>query len=491
MLDQTILKNPLLMKSANLIDGEWIAAGADAIPVTNPATSVLLGSVPNSGRKETKRAVEAAARAFPAWRAKTAAERAAILRRLHALILEHQDDLAQLLTLEQGKSLPRRRARSASPPPMCCGSPRRRGASTATSSPRPGPDRRILVTKEPVGVVAAITPWNFPSSMIARKLGPALAAGCTIGHQAGLADALFGPRLGRAVRGGRRSRRASSTSSPARRGEIGDELTSNPRCKKITFTGSTEVGKMLMEQAAKTMKKVSMELGGNAPFIVFDDADIDRAVEGAMVAKYRNSGQTCVCTNRFLVQDGIYDAFVEKLAAAAEQAQGRQRPRGRRAAGPADRREGGRQGRGAHRRRRSKGRQGRRRRQAPCARRHLLRADRHHRRDARDALHEARRSSGRCRRVFRFKDEAEAVRMANDTEFGLASLFLHPRPRPRLPGLGGARNTGMVGVNEGLITTEVAPFGGVKESGVGREGSKYGIEDYLSVKYTCVGGLDG
>ena len=318
MLDQTILKNPLLMKSANLIDGEWIAAGADAIPVTNPATSVLLGSVPNSGRKETKRAVEAASRAFPAWRAKTAAERAAILRRLHALILEHQDDLAELLTIEQGKSLAEAKGEVGDlAPPMCCGSPRKARRTYGDVVPSPWADRRILVTKEPVGVVAAITPWNFPSSMLARKIGPALAAGCTAVIKpasqtpySGLAWGVLCEEVGfpkgvvNVVTGSARRDRRRDLLEPA--GQE-DHLHRLDRGRQDADGAS----------AATTVKKVSMELGGNAPFIVFDDADLDRAVEGAMVAKYRNSGQTCVCTNRFLVQDGIYDAFVEKLAAAA------------------------------------------------------------------------------------------------------------------------------------------------------------------------------
>src|SRR5829696_9866845 len=281
MLDQTILKNPLLMKSANLIDGEWIAAGADAIPVTNPATSVLLGSVPNSGRKETKRAVEAASRAFAAWRAKTAAERAAILRRLHALILEHQDDLAQLLTLEQGKPLAEARGEVGMSAAYVLWFAEEARRIYGDMIPSPWPHRKILVTKEPVGVVGAITPWNFPSSMIARKLGAALAAGCPIVLKPASQTPFSGLAWGMLCeQAGVPDGVVNIVTGSAR--EIGAELTSNPAAKKITFTGSTEVGKRLMEQAASTMKKISMELGGNAPFIVFDDADLDRAVEGAM-----------------------------------------------------------------------------------------------------------------------------------------------------------------------------------------------------------------
>ena len=315
MLDKITLRNPTLLQSANLIGGEW-TTGSGTIPVANPATGILLGTVPRGGREDVKRAIEAAARAFPGWRAKTAAERADALRRLHALILENQEDLALLLTSEQGKPLAEARGEvgMSAAYVLWFGEEARR--IYGDMIPSPWPNRKILVTKEPVGVVGAITPWNFPSSMIARKLGAALAAGCTIVlkpasqtpysalawgvlcEQAGVPDGVVNIVTGSAR-------------------EIGAELTSNPAVKKITFTGSTEVGKLLVEQAASTMKEISMELGGNAPFIVFDDADLDRAVEGAMAAKYRNAGQTCVCTNRFLVQDGIYDVFAARLAEAS------------------------------------------------------------------------------------------------------------------------------------------------------------------------------
>ncbi|HJW80042.1 MAG: NAD-dependent succinate-semialdehyde dehydrogenase [Microvirga sp.] len=488
MLDQTILKNPLLMKSANLIDGEWIAAGADAIPVTNPATSVLLGSVPNSGRKETKRAVEAASRAFPAWRAKTAAERAAVLRRLHALILEHQDDLAQLLTLEQGKPLAEAKGEVGMSAAYVLWFAEEARRIYGDVIPSPWAGRRILVTKDPVGVVAAITPWNFPSSMIARKLGPALAAGCTMVIKPASQTPYSGLAWGvLCAEAGVPKGVVNIVTGSSR--EIGAELTSNPDVKKITFTGSTEVGKKLMEQAAKTMKKVSMELGGNAPFIVFDDADLDRAVEGAIAAKYRNAGQTCVCTNRFLVQDGIYDAFAERLAAAAGKLKVGNGLEDGVQQGPliddkavakveehiADAvQKGGKVVAGGHR--------------------HALGHTFFEPTIITGATPEmavAREETfGPLSPLFRFKDETEAVRMANDTEYGLASYF-YTRDLGRAFRVSEALEYGLVGVNEGLITTEVAPFGGVKESGVGREGSKYGIEDYLSVKYTCVGGLDG
>ncbi len=314
--DRLTLKNPELLVEACLIGGEWSQSGAGQIDVTNPATGAVIARVPNAGAEETKRAIQAAHAAYPAWRAKTANERAVLLRKLAAVITENQEDLAQILTAEQGKSLAESRGEvgmSAAYVLWFAEEARRVYGETV---PSPWADRKILVTKEPIGVVAAITPWNFPSSMIARKLAPALAAGCPIVIKPASQTPLSGLAWGKLCQmAGIPDGLVSILTGPAR--AIGGELTGNPLVKKVTFTGSTEVGKVLLQQAAGTVKKVSMELGGNAPFIVFDDADLDRAVAGAMLAKFRNSGQTCICTNRFLVQDGIYDAFAEKLAEAA------------------------------------------------------------------------------------------------------------------------------------------------------------------------------
>jgi succinate-semialdehyde dehydrogenase/glutarate-semialdehyde dehydrogenase len=485
MLMKVGLKNPDLMKSANLIGGEWITSER-VINVTDPASGQLLGSVPSVGKAETRAAIEAAAKAFPAWRAKTAAERADALRRLHALLLQHQDDLARLLTSEQGKPLGEARGEVGMSAAYILWFAEEARRIYGDVIPSPWPGRRILVTKEPVGVVAAITPWNFPSSMLARKLGAALAAGCTSvvkpASQTPYSALAWGVL---AEQAGIPAGVVNIVTGSAR--EIGAELTSNPLVKKITFTGSTEVGKLLMEQAARTMKKVSMELGGNAPFIVFDDADLDRAVEGAMIAKYRNAGQTCVCTNRFLVQDGIYDAFAKRLAEASQ---------------------GLKVGNGLE-----DGVQ-----QGPLIDVHAVEKVEEHIRDAvskgaavitggrrhalggsffeptvltnvTPAMAVAREETfGPLSPLFRFSTEEEAVRLANDTEYGLACYF-YTRDLGRAFRVSEALEYGLVGVNEGLITTEVAPFGGVKESGLGREGSKYGVDDYLSIKYTCLGGI--
>lgn len=472
---------------ANYIDGKWAPADSGkTLEVTDPATGEVLGLVPNSGRAETRRAIEAAEKAFPAWRARTAADRAAILLRLADLIRANQEDLAVLLTLEQGKPLAESRGEigmSAAYIQWFAEEARRIYGDTI---PSPWADRRIIVTKEPVGVIAAITPWNFPSSMFARKFGAALAVGCTIvGKPAsqtpysGLAWADLCEKAG--VPAGV----INIVTGSAR--EIGAELTENPTVKKITFTGSTEVGKLLAEQAARTMKRISMELGGNAPFIVFDDADVDAAVEGAIMSKFRNAGQTCVCTNRFLVQDGVYDAFAKKLAEATKALKvgnGRE-------AGVA---------------------------QGPLIDKAAVAKVEEHIADAvkkggsivtggkRHALGGtffeptviagvtpemavAREETfGPIAPLFRFKTEAEAIAMANATEYGLACYF-YTRDLARTFRVSEALQYGQVGVNAGLITTEVAPFGGVKESGVGREGSKYGVEDYLNVKYLCIGGV--
>lgn len=484
--DRLTLKNPELLVEACLIGGEWSKSGAGQIDVTNPATGAVIARVPNAGAEETKRAIQAAHAAYPAWRAKTANERAVLLRKLAAVITENQEDLAQILTAEQGKSLAESRGEvgmSAAYVLWFAEEARRVYGETV---PSPWADRKILVTKEPIGVVAAITPWNFPSSMIARKLAPALAAGCPIVIKPASQTPLSGLAWGKLCQmAGIPDGLVSILTGPAR--AIGGELTGNPLVKKVTFTGSTEVGKVLLQQAAGTVKKVSMELGGNAPFIVFDDADLDRAVAGAMLAKFRNSGQTCICTNRFLVQDGIYDAFAEKLAEAANKLKVGDGTHEGVAQGPlidmaaVEKTEthirdaldkGGKVIAGGHR--------------------HALGGQFFEPTvvvNATPAMEVAREETfGPLAPLFRFKDEAEAIHMANDTEYGLACYF-YTRDLGRMFRVSEALEYGMVGVNEGIITTEVAPFGGVKESGLGREGGRLGIEDYLEVKYICVGGL--
>ena len=489
MLGQVSLKNPDLLRQANRIGDAW--TGADSgktMPVTNPATGLLIGTVPNGGTAETRRAIEAAYAAFPAWRAKLASERADALRRLHALVLEHADDLARLLTMEQGKPLAEARGEVAQSAAHMLWFSEEARRVYGDVIPSPWPGRRILVTKEPVGVVGAITPWNFPSSMIARKLGPALATGCTFVLKPASQTPFSGLAWGALCEmAGIPAGVVNVVTGSAR--EIGAEISTNPLVKKITFTGSTEVGKLLMGQGASTMKKVSMELGGNAPFIVFDDADLDRAVEGAMIAKYRNAGQTCVCTNRFLVQEGVYDDFAQRLAKASQ---------GLRIGNGLE--EGVTQG--------------------PLIDENAVEKVEQHLADAvskgatvisggqrhklghsffeptvitgvtTDMMVAREETFGPLAALFRFRDEAEAVRMANDTEFGLAAYF-YTRDLGRAFRVSEALQYGMVGVNEGLITTEVAPFGGVKESGMGREGSLYGCDDFLSIKYTCLGGIGG
>ena len=474
-------------REVNLIAGSW--AGADSgktIEVHDPATGELVGTVPNCGRAETRRAIEAAAAAQPAWAARTAAERAAILHKLAQLIRDNVEELAMLLTVEQGKPLAEARGEvnfSAAYVQWFAEEARRIYGDII---PSPWAGRQILVQKQPVGVVAAITPWNFPSSMIARKLGPALAVGCAIVIKpasqtpySGLAWGVLAEKAG--VPAGIVGILTGSAT------EIGAELTSNPLVRKISFTGSTEVGKKLLAQGATTVKRMSMELGGNAPFLVFDDADIDRAVEGAMIAKYRNSGQTCVCTNRFYVQAGIYDAFAEKLAAASNGLKvGNGREQGVEQGPLIDQKavakveqhiadataKGGKVIAGGHR--------------------HALGGTFFEPTVIRDATQDMvvahDETFGPLSPLFRFESEEDGIRMANDTEFGLACYF-YTRDLARAFRVSSALKYGLVGVNEGLITTEVAPFGGVKELGMGREGSRYGVEDYLDVKYVCVGGL--
>jgi succinate-semialdehyde dehydrogenase/glutarate-semialdehyde dehydrogenase len=475
------------MKQANLIDGAWVQADSGAtIDVVNPANGQVLGTVPKSGKAETARAIEAANKAFLSFRKTTALERSKMLRKLHDALMDNQEALAELLTLEQGKSLTEAKGEIASSAAYVLWFAEEARRTYGDVVPSPWGDRRIIVTKEPVGVIAAITPWNFPSSMLARKIGPAIAAGCTSVVKpasqtpySGLAWGALAEEVG--IPKGVVNVVTGSAS------EIGDELCENPLVKKITFTGSTEVGKMLMAKAAGTVKKVSMELGGNAPFLVFDDADIDRAIEGAMVAKYRNSGQTCVCTNRFFVQSGVYDEFVEKLAKASN---------GLKVGPGVD--EGVQQGpliddkavekveefisdATSHGGKVVAG-----------GKRHSLGGSFFEPTVISDATPKMKFMKeeifGPVAPVFRFEKEEEGVALANDTEFGLACYFYTGDLGRAFRVMEGLKY-GMVGVNEGLITTPEAPFGGVKESGIGREGGHQGIEDYLDTKYVCIGGL--
>ncbi len=481
------LKDEFLLRQRCYIRGAWIDADSGkTIQVTNPASGEVIGTVPNAGAAETRRAIEAAEDAMPAWRARTAKERAAILRKWFELMMANQEDLATLMTAEQGKPLTESRGEIAYAAAFIEWFSEEAKRVYGDTIPGYTADKRILVLKEPIGVVAAITPWNFPAAMITRKAGPALAAGCTVvlkpasqtpysalalaelGERAGLPHGVFNVVTGDA--------RA-----------VGGELTSNPVVRKVTFTGSTEIGKLLMAQSATTVKKVSLELGGNAPFIVFDDADVDAAVQGAIASKYRNTGQTCVCTNRFLVQDGIHDLFARKLAEAVNklkvgnglQAEVQQGPLiDQKAVAKVEEHIADAVAKGA--------------RVAAGGARHPLGGNFFQPTVLTGASREmalAREETfGPVAPIFRFKTEKEAVELANDTEFGLASYF-YTKDLARAFRVSEALEYGMVGLNTGLISTEVAPFGGVKESGVGREGSKYGIEDFLTIKYVCIGGI--
>lgn len=475
------------LRQANLIGGEWVEADSGkTVDVVNPANGQVIGTVPNSGAAETRRAIEAAEKAFKTWKKTSALERSKLLRKLHDAILDNQDALAELLTTEQGKSLTEARGEIGMSAAYILWFAEEGRRTYGDVVPSPWADRRIIVTKEPTGVIAAITPWNFPSSMLARKLGPALAAGCTavvkpasqtpfsalawgvLAEEVGIPKGVINIVTGSA-------------------GPIGDEICANPLVRKLTFTGSTPIGKMLIEKSAATVKKVSMELGGNAPFIVFDDADLDRAVAGAMIAKFRNSGQTCVCTNRFFVQEGIHDAFVEKFAAAAKKLKvGSGLEDGveqgplidEKAVAKTEEFVADATAKGAK--------------VVLGGKRHALGGSFFEPTiiaDAKpDMMFMKEEIFGPVAPVFKFKIEEEAIKLANDTEFGLACYFYTSdlgRAFRVMEGL----QYGMVGVNEGMITTVEAPFGGVKESGLGKEGGHQGIEDYLDTKYVCLGGL--
>lgn len=481
------LKDPSLLKDKCFVAGEWVGADDGSTePVTNPADGSHIVDVPVMGATETRRAIEAAEKAWPAWRSLLAKERAGILRKWFNLIIENTDDLALLMTSEQGKPLAEAAGEVAYGASFIEWFAEEAKRLYGDVIPSHRGDSRIVVVKQPVGVVGAITPWNFPIAMITRKIAPALAAGCPavikpasqtplsalalaeLAERAGVPKGVFNIVCGKAS-------------------AIGGELTSNPIVRKIGFTGSTAIGKLLMEQSAGTVKKISLELGGNAPFIVFDDADIDAAVEGAMISKYRNTGQTCVCANRIYVQSGVYDAFAAKLA---EKAGALKVGNGVDAGvnqGPlidvkalekVEEHVADALGKGA--------------RVLTGGKRHALGGTFYEPTvlaDVTSAMAVAREETfGPVAPLFRFETEEEAIHMANDTEFGLAAYF-YSRDLGRCWRVGEALEYGMVGINTGLISTEVAPFGGIKESGLGREGSKYGIDEFTEVKYMCMSGL--
>ena len=481
------LKDATLFRQQAYIDGAWTdAESGRTITVDNPSTGDILGTVPRMGTAETRRAIVAAEAALLAWRSKTAKDRSQILRRWFDLMMANQEDLAAIMTAEQGKPLAESKGEIAYAASFIEWFAEEGKRTYGDVIPAHGADKRIIVIKQPIGVCAAITPWNFPAAMITRKAGPALAAGCTmvlkpasqtpfsalalceLAERAGVPKGVFSCVTGSA-------------------GEIGGEMTSNPIVRKLSFTGSTEIGKLLLEQCARTVKKTSMELGGNAPFIVFDDAELEPAVKGAIASKYRNAGQTCVCANRILVQDGIYDAFVAKLAEAVTSMKVGDGFKEGTVIGPL------------------------------IDGKAVAKVEEH----VEDALAKGARivtggkrsglggsffeptvladttpdmkifreeTFGPVAPIFRFQTEEEAIRLANDTEFGLASYF-YGRDIGRVWRVAEALDYGIVGVNEGLISTEIAPFGGVKESGLGREGSHYGIDDYMEIKYLCMGGI--
>jgi succinate-semialdehyde dehydrogenase/glutarate-semialdehyde dehydrogenase len=482
------LKDPSLLRQQAFINGQWCDADqGESCTVTNPATGETLGTVPKMGTAETRRAIEAAEQAWPQWRAKTGKERSAILRKWNDLMLANADDLAMLMTAEQGKPLAESKgeiAYAASFIEWFAEEAKRVNGDTLQS---PWPDRRIVVIKQPIGVCAAVTPWNFPAAMITRKVGPALAAGCPMVLKPALATPFSALALAAlAERAGVPPGIFSVLTGSA--GAIGSEMTSNPSVRKLSFTGSTEVGRILMQQCASTIKKLSLELGGNAPFIVFDDADLDAAVEGAIISKYRNAGQTCVCANRLYVQDGVYDAFAAKLVAAVEKLKVGNGMEPGVTQGPlidsaAVKKmeqhisdavaKGGRLLTGGK----------------PHALGHSFFEPTVIANASADMLVAREETFGPLAPLFRFKTDQEVIAMANDTEFGLASYF-YSRDIGRIWRVAEGLESGMVGINTGLISNEVAPFGGVKQSGLGREGSKYGIDDYLVIKYLCMGGLD-
>ena len=482
------LKDSTLLRQRCYINGEWISADNDqSIDVTNPATGSVIGTIPKMGATETKRAIEAANAAWPAWRAKTAGERCAIIRKWRDLMMENQEDLGIIMTAEQGKPLAEAKGEIAYAAAFLEWFSEEGKRAYGDVIPQTIKDQRIVVIKEPIGVCAAITPWNFPAAMIARKAGPALAVGCTMVSKpatatpfTALAMAELGERAGLP--------RGVFNVITGASGAIGSELTANPIVRKLTFTGSTEVGKYLMRESAATMKKVSMELGGNAPFIVFNDADIDAAIEGAMISKYRNTGQTCVCTNRFFVQSGVYDEFCQKLVTAVEMMKVGDGLEEETQQGPMIDMSSLEKVEEHVRDAVAKGGK-----LLTGGKRHALGGTFYEPAVIADAnesmLLASEETFGPLAPIFKFETEEEVIKRANDTEFGLAAYF-YTRDMARTWRVGEAIEYGMIGINTGLVSNPVAPFGGVKESGNGREGSKYGIDDYLEIKYLCMAGID-
>ena len=481
------IKDMTLLRQQAFIDGGWRAAAGGAVAVIrDPADGSVVGEVPVMGAAETRQAIEAAARALPAWAKRTAKDRAAVLRRFAELMTANTDDLAVIMVREQGKPLAEAKGEIAYAASFLEWFAEEGKRVYGELIPTFRPDARLMVMRQPVGVAAAITPWNFPAAMITRKLGPALAAGCTFVCKPAPQTPFSALALAElAVRAGLPAGVFNVVTGDAE--AIGGELTSNPLVRKLSFTGSTAVGKKLIAQCAGTVKKVSMELGGNAPFIVFDDADLDAAVQGAMASKYRNTGQTCVCANRFYVQSGVYEAFAEKLVKAVSTLRV-----GAGLSGPTE------QGPLIDARALAKveshvadaiARGGR---VAAGGKRHALGGNFYEPTvllDVAPGMKVAREETfGPVAPLFRFDTEEEAVRMANDTESGLAAYF-YTRDLARSWRVQEALEYGIVGVNTGIFSTEVAPFGGVKESGLGREGSRHGIEEYTEIKYVCVGGL--
>jgi len=481
------LKDPTLLREQAYIDGQWADAdNRQRIDVDNPADGSLVATVPEMGAAETKRAIAAAEAALPAWRAMLAKERSAILRKWFDLMVANADDLAAILTAEQGKPLAEAKGEILYGASFIEWFAEEAKRVYGDVIPSPSPDKRIVVIKQPIGVVGAITPWNFPNAMITRKAGPALAAGCTMVLKPASQTPLSALALAElAARAGIPKGVFSVVTGNAR--AIGGELTSNPVVKKITFTGSTEIGRVLMRQSADQIKKLGLELGGNAPFIVFDDADLDAAAAGAIVSKYRNNGQTCVCANRIYVQDKVYDAFAAKLAEKVKALKVARGTEPGAVLGPliddaalakVEEHVADALAKGAK--------------VALGGKRHAL-GGRFYEPTiltgvTKDMKVSNEETFGPVAPLFRFKDEADVINQANDTEFGLASYF-YARDLGRVWRVAEQLEAGIVGINTGLISTEVAPFGGVKQSGLGREGSKYGIDDFLQIKYLSMGGI--